>query len=53
VGTPDTLLYKADRTKPGRATYDSGLIIPLHYDIVDGKRIFRKYAGVNNSAPNI
>lgn len=28
---------------------DSGLINDVHYDIIDGKRIFKKYSGVNNS----
>jgi hypothetical protein len=49
--SPDKTLYEISHTKTGRALTDSGHIIDLHYDIVGGKRIFKKFSGVNDSMP--
>lgn len=49
--SPDRTLYSMMQDKTGRALLDSGYIIDLHYDIVDGKRVFKKFSGVNDSAP--
>ena len=47
--SPDTKFYNFYNSKQGRAHYDSGILIDIHYDIVDGKRVFKKFAGVNKS----
>lgn len=49
--SPDLTLYQMTHNRTGRAMMDSGHLINLHYDIVDGKRVFKKFSGVNESAP--
>jgi len=48
-GTDDEDLFEAFNSATGRMSVDSGLVHELHYDIVDGKRVFKKFAGVNQS----
>ena len=45
--TPDTSSVKAKKTKEYRYLLDSGHLSPIRVDIVDGKKVFDKWAGVN------
>ena len=45
--TPDTEIYETYNSADGRRLVDSGRHAPIWYDIVDGKKVYKKYAGVN------
>lgn len=45
--TDDTDTYQEMESRNGRQLVDSGIVGGLWYDIVDGKKIYRKFAGVN------
>lgn len=47
VDTPDTAMYKRWHSKEGRQNYDTGLFTDIGYDIVGGKKVYKKFAGVN------
>jgi len=51
--TSDTSLYNAFHSYTGRTMYDSGLYINLQFDMVDGKKIYKRCAPVNNPMPDI
>ena len=51
--SPDKELFAAYNSKDGRVFMDSGLIHDIHFDIVNGKRVFRRFACVNESMPII
>lgn len=51
--TNNTVNYKNYHSKEGRRMLDMGLIVPLHFDIVDGKKVYRRFAGVNQPMDNI
>jgi len=32
---------------------DSGIIDPIWYDIIDGKKVYKRFAGVNEPLPDL
>lgn len=46
--TPDTELYNMVHNVSGRTYMDSGMFKDLHYDIIDGKKVFKRFAPVND-----
>jgi len=46
--TPDTKLYEVMNTYTGRTLMDSGMFVELNYDMVDGKKVFKRFSGVND-----
>jgi len=45
--TEDTITYADYMSKDIKEMVDSGHINDIWYDIVDGKKVYRKWAGVN------
>ena len=49
--TDDTETYQDYFGPEGRYLVDTGIIGELWYDIVDGKKVYRRFAGVNQPLP--
>lgn len=49
--TDDTLTYNDYKSKEGRYYLDTGIIRDIWYDIKDGKKVYRRFAGVNQPLP--
>jgi hypothetical protein len=51
--TSDTASYQDYHSKIGRQFVDSGLVNDIWYDIVDGKKVYKPLAGVNEPMEDI
>lgn len=45
--TADTSMYNAYNSHTGRTVYDAGRIVPLGFDMVDGKKIYKRFTCAN------
>lgn len=53
LDTPDTELYQGFHSRDGRLMRDTGFYTDLPFDIVDGKKIYKRFAGVNQPVEEI
>lgn len=51
--TNDTETYQDYNSQEGRYLVDTGIIDPIWYDIKDGKKIYKKFSGVNQPLPDL
>jgi len=51
--TDDVLTVNDYNTKIGKYLRDTGIIDDIWYDIVDGKKVYKRFAGVNQPMENI
>jgi len=51
--TDDTDTYNDYHSKEGKYLRDSGIVGDLWFDIVDGKKVYRRFAGVNQPLADI
>jgi len=51
--TDDSESYKDEFSKDGRYLRETGIVTDIWYDIVDGKKVIRRFAGANQPMPNI
>lgn len=49
--TPDTEYYESFHSNQGKRVFDTGRYVPLPYDIIDGKKVYKKFVGVNQPMP--
>ncbi|KRX05138.1 hypothetical protein PPERSA_06772 [Pseudocohnilembus persalinus] len=51
--TDDTLTMQDYESRYGHYLVDSGIVDPIWYDIVDGKKVYKRFAGVNQPMADI
>jgi len=51
--TDDTDTVKDYSTKEGRYLRDSGIVDDIWFDVVDGVKVYRRFAGVNQPLPDL
>lgn len=45
--TPDTEVHKVFQSDAFKDMHDAGVTVPPFFDIIDGKKVYTKWAGVN------
>jgi hypothetical protein len=45
--TPDTEYHRMFKSEPHKDFYDAGIVNAPFFDIIDGKKVYTKWAGVN------
>ena len=51
--TDDTDSYRDEFSKSGRYFKDTGIVFDIWYDIVDGKKVMRRFSGANQPMPDL
>lgn len=48
---PDTLKYNQSKTLEYKLLYENGSLNEFPFDIIDGKKVYKRFTGLNQPAP--